>query len=292
MEPSGRNQWQPVANARSLKSAETSQNRLPWVCDRLPFGAHGKERIDGSSPSEGYRKGQQMAFFVALTHYGYVPTRPRSVPKTCPQHTSDGGRSWLEHRLWEPQSTSVIERSWIRDWHGVERIPTRAPEPVGDMTELLVSPPAVDLLARKSSWLTTRAKGSYRWAPDSAIWSSRSTTSLPHSSHRSEHAWRPDHCSTRAAQTRTADIIAHGCRWECQKVDASSRRLNTGRSRVSPDAPAGRPWAARVEVRELPGTCAGRDAHHVRGCVVCVSTRRARLERRQQSRAPRSPGGS
>jgi hypothetical protein len=27
MEPSGRNQWQPVANARSLKSAETSQNR-------------------------------------------------------------------------------------------------------------------------------------------------------------------------------------------------------------------------------------------------------------------------
>src|SRR5215218_3101438 len=31
MGPSGRNQWQPVANAPSLKSAETSQNR----CRRL-----------------------------------------------------------------------------------------------------------------------------------------------------------------------------------------------------------------------------------------------------------------
>jgi hypothetical protein len=42
MEPSGRNQWQPVANARSLKSAETSQN--------------GKEGVSGSSPEEGSEK--------------------------------------------------------------------------------------------------------------------------------------------------------------------------------------------------------------------------------------------
>jgi hypothetical protein len=29
------------------------------------FGAHGKEGVDGSSPSEGFTKGQQTAFFVA-----------------------------------------------------------------------------------------------------------------------------------------------------------------------------------------------------------------------------------
>jgi hypothetical protein len=31
MEPSGRNQWQPVANGRASQTAETSRNRLPRV---------------------------------------------------------------------------------------------------------------------------------------------------------------------------------------------------------------------------------------------------------------------
>jgi hypothetical protein len=43
MEPSGRNQWQPVANGRAPKMPRTSQNRC-----------HGKEGVDGSSPSEGF----------------------------------------------------------------------------------------------------------------------------------------------------------------------------------------------------------------------------------------------
>jgi hypothetical protein len=53
MEPSGRNQWQPVANAQAPKTAETSQNR----CHRLPpvaVRSDGKEGVDGSSPSEGF----------------------------------------------------------------------------------------------------------------------------------------------------------------------------------------------------------------------------------------------
>src|SRR3989442_12035350 len=33
--------------------------------------AHGKEGVDGSSPSEGFIKGQQMAFFVASKAYGH-----------------------------------------------------------------------------------------------------------------------------------------------------------------------------------------------------------------------------
>jgi hypothetical protein len=45
LEPSGRNQWQPVANGPSLKTAEISQNR----CRRLrPVAADldGKEGVD------------------------------------------------------------------------------------------------------------------------------------------------------------------------------------------------------------------------------------------------------
>ena len=39
MEPRGCNRWQPVANHARAKSAKTS---------------HGKEGVDGSSPSEGF----------------------------------------------------------------------------------------------------------------------------------------------------------------------------------------------------------------------------------------------
>ncbi len=47
---------------------------------------HGKEGVDGSSPSEGSIKGQQMAFFVASETFERCSEAPRSVPKTCPQH--------------------------------------------------------------------------------------------------------------------------------------------------------------------------------------------------------------
>jgi len=50
MEPGGRNQWQPVANPDAPKTADLSQAA---GCDHLPIGAHGKEGVDGSSPSEG-----------------------------------------------------------------------------------------------------------------------------------------------------------------------------------------------------------------------------------------------
>ena len=54
MEQSGRNPWQPVANA--VKRNRRNQAKTVAVgCDRLPIGAHGKEGVDGSSPSEGSR---------------------------------------------------------------------------------------------------------------------------------------------------------------------------------------------------------------------------------------------
>ena len=52
MEPSGRNpgnQWQMGELRKWLEQAKT----VATGCDRLPIGAHGKEGVDGSSPSEG-----------------------------------------------------------------------------------------------------------------------------------------------------------------------------------------------------------------------------------------------
>jgi hypothetical protein len=64
--------WSPVVATGGKRSqiAQTrkARNQAKTVavgCDRLPIGAHGKEGVDGSSPSEGFTKGQQMAFFVA-----------------------------------------------------------------------------------------------------------------------------------------------------------------------------------------------------------------------------------
>jgi hypothetical protein len=52
MEPSGRNRWQPVANGRRrkrLKQADPQPSATYGNGSRL----HGKEGVDGSSPSEG-----------------------------------------------------------------------------------------------------------------------------------------------------------------------------------------------------------------------------------------------
>jgi hypothetical protein len=53
MEPSGRNRWQPVANAAAAKTPNQAKT-VAVGCDRLPMAAHGKEGVDGSSPSEGF----------------------------------------------------------------------------------------------------------------------------------------------------------------------------------------------------------------------------------------------
>jgi len=53
MEPSGRNPRQPVANGAAARTAQTGENLLPRAADRLPETFHGKEGVDGSSPSEG-----------------------------------------------------------------------------------------------------------------------------------------------------------------------------------------------------------------------------------------------
>ena len=62
MEPSGRNQWQSVANGRARKRLEQAKT-VATGCDQLPIGAHGKEGVDGSSPSEGSAKALEYRAF-------------------------------------------------------------------------------------------------------------------------------------------------------------------------------------------------------------------------------------
>jgi hypothetical protein len=45
------NRWQMRGPRKRRKQAKT----VATGCDQLPFGAHGKEGVDGSSPSEGSR---------------------------------------------------------------------------------------------------------------------------------------------------------------------------------------------------------------------------------------------
>ena len=52
MEPSGRNRWQPVTNAPASDPRKQAKS-VAVGCNRLPLGSHGKEGVDGSSPSEG-----------------------------------------------------------------------------------------------------------------------------------------------------------------------------------------------------------------------------------------------
>ena len=54
------NRWQMQRPRERLKQAKT----VAVGCDRLPFGAHGKEGVDGSSPSEGSAKVQHVAAFA------------------------------------------------------------------------------------------------------------------------------------------------------------------------------------------------------------------------------------
>jgi hypothetical protein len=63
MEPSGAtsgNQWRMRKTRTPQKQAET----VAMGCDRLPQGPHGKEGVDGSSPSEGSAKPVLRAGFA------------------------------------------------------------------------------------------------------------------------------------------------------------------------------------------------------------------------------------
>src|SRR5213080_4197642 len=70
---------------------------------RPPPHVPGKEGVDGSSPSAGAKKGQQMVFFVVLGRYDWPVTCPHEIVPDIRAQAS----SWLEEEDRRPQSPSV-----------------------------------------------------------------------------------------------------------------------------------------------------------------------------------------
>jgi hypothetical protein len=129
MEPSGRNQSQPVANGRTSKTAETSQNRcrgLRPVAER----SAGKEGVDGSSPSEGSAKAPQSGAF--------------SLASTCMVSSVQ----WV----WSPLRSLQVQNRRSRS-----RRPTHSPE-YQDVIELTTRAAArVDIKAFELDWRISEA---------------------------------------------------------------------------------------------------------------------------------------
>jgi hypothetical protein len=68
MEPRGCNQWQSAANRLSAEGPKQAKT-VATGCHQLRAKFHGKEGVDGSSPSEGFEKPLQMGGFFT---YGVV----------------------------------------------------------------------------------------------------------------------------------------------------------------------------------------------------------------------------
>jgi len=64
MEPSGRNRWQPVANGTRRKPLKQADPQTVATHGNR-FAAHGKEGVEGSSPSEGSAKTRLTGFLRA-----------------------------------------------------------------------------------------------------------------------------------------------------------------------------------------------------------------------------------
>src|SRR6266498_5972713 len=92
----GGNQWQ-IGSARKPQE----QAKAAAVgCDQLPEAAHGKEGVDGSSPSEGLRKVPANRHFTVAcvlnrrTHSGHIcGTRNASRRLAAPSDTACGRAS-------------------------------------------------------------------------------------------------------------------------------------------------------------------------------------------------------
>src|SRR6266508_3551143 len=97
MEQSGRNRWQLVATGDARKRLQQAKT-VAVGCDQLPIGAHGKEGVDGSSPSEGSAKAAQIAAF--------------SAGATC----TSSSMQWVWSRLWsfQVQRTVVATTQSVR----------------------------------------------------------------------------------------------------------------------------------------------------------------------------------
>ena len=87
-QPGASGSWTELGHcdpSRLERHSEMANLGAPALLAQSVEHLHGKEGVDGSSPSEGFRKRQQMAFFVAGRDYAGVLTDPQPVAKICPQ---------------------------------------------------------------------------------------------------------------------------------------------------------------------------------------------------------------
>ena len=83
MEPSGRQRGQSVADGTRSQTAQIADPQAVAIhCNR--FGAHGKEEVDGSRPSEGLRKASKWPFLLPRRRTyiarASLNLSPRSLP--------------------------------------------------------------------------------------------------------------------------------------------------------------------------------------------------------------------
>jgi hypothetical protein len=111
---------QPVASGRKSGSARKPQTQAKTVamgCDQLPRAAHGKEGVDGSSPSEGSAKAPQNGGFCV----DRTCTR-REVPIEVPLCTLAKYASFLgEADRTGDYRRTLEERPWRSCTYGICR---------------------------------------------------------------------------------------------------------------------------------------------------------------------------
>ena len=76
MEQRGRNRWQTFGSPKGRKWLDLART-VATGCHQLPFESHGKEGVDGSSPSEGFAKFLLISFFRRL-----MSRQKRGAPST------------------------------------------------------------------------------------------------------------------------------------------------------------------------------------------------------------------
>jgi hypothetical protein len=98
------------------------------ACTPLPpLDLHAKEGVDGSSPSEGSKEGQQMAFFVASDSAKRRTGGQQTVPKTRPQtHERAGVLAWTDRRKISEHLHAREKLHFVTAAHGVTNDPAQA----------------------------------------------------------------------------------------------------------------------------------------------------------------------
>jgi hypothetical protein len=107
MEPSGRNEWQPVANAKSQRTAELSRNR----CRQAPRSGtrHARVALDLLVPLATPSAGLPLARMTVPE--GVIDAVSENEREVVPTFSEGGGYSQL---AWTKTRSGFFGVSWIR----------------------------------------------------------------------------------------------------------------------------------------------------------------------------------